>query len=341
MNDSDSPIPKHRWYQFNLRTLLVLVTVICVALGLSAKEWHRALRKNQAVEEVQRHGGHVRLADPPKATGVISGWLHLFLGDEFFAEVSNVSLGPQSEQDLDLLRPFPELRWLRLWGPAVTDSALERTAGLTQLNELQLDDAVVGERGLESLTHLCNLRFLSFENCLLSDGAKERGLQQLTELPNLQSLSFINCGLSDDSLKALSGAPSLVNLRLREPNITEAGILAIRDANPALAIHFGENSVLLGTKQVPLNHLPSVQELPNVQELAFGGPSVSDATLAVLKDARCLTTLWLDRCRITDDGLRELAGMASLRRLDVRGTAISDAAVAELQRALPNCRIIK
>ena len=34
MNDSRPPKPKHRWYQFNLRTLLVLVTVVCVFLGL-------------------------------------------------------------------------------------------------------------------------------------------------------------------------------------------------------------------------------------------------------------------------------------------------------------------
>ena len=79
----------------------------------------------------------------------------------------------------------------------MTDAALERLAGLPQLQELQLDDAVISQRGLKSLT----------------------------ELPNLRALSFQDCSLSDDSLKALYKARSLVGLRVSETDVTEAGIL--------------------------------------------------------------------------------------------------------------------
>jgi Leucine-rich repeat (LRR) protein len=286
--------------RFRLQTLLVLVTAFCVVLGLIAREWHPAHRQKQAAAEVQRRGGRVRLADPPEATGVISGWLHLVLGDEYFAEVCSVTWSPGSEEDLELLHAFPRLTGLRLAGPAVTDAALRRLKGLAQLNGLTLDGGVLSEHGLESLT----------------------------ELPNLIFLELANCSLSDDSLKALYGAPSLVELRLRETNVTEPAILALRAANPALAVSFGSSR----SKEDPENHLPSVQQLPDVKKLAFKGPRTSDATLAVLKDARSLTALRLVCCRVTDEGLASLRSLTQLTRLEVGGTNVSDTVMSDLRK---------
>jgi hypothetical protein len=170
---------------------------------------------------------------------VISGWLHLFLGDEYFAQVSSVTWRLQSEEDLDLLRAFPKMARLHLTGPAVTDAALGRLTGLAQLEQLTLIDAVVGEPGLKSLTCLSNLHALRLENCSLSHDARDRGLPSLAELPNLQALVFTNCALSDDNLKALYGARSLVNLLLREAGISDAGVAELQRALPNCKITDG------------------------------------------------------------------------------------------------------
>ena len=130
MNRTAESRVSRRRPRFALLTLLVLVTAIAVALGLFTPEWHRGHRKRQVAGEVQRLGGHVTFGLPQEATGVISGWLHLVLGDEYFAEAIYVSLTPRSEEDIELLRAFPELPSLRLTGPGVTDSALERLPGL-------------------------------------------------------------------------------------------------------------------------------------------------------------------------------------------------------------------
>ena len=45
--------------------------------------------------------------------------------------------------------------------------------------------------------------------------------------------------------------------------------------------------------------------------------------------------------RVTDAGLKELAGLKSLQVLDLSFTRVTDAGVAELQKALPNCHIIR
>jgi hypothetical protein len=117
MNSTLESRPSRRKPRFSLLTLLVLVTVIGIVLGLFTNEWHGALREKQAAAEVQRLGGRVRLGDAPEANGVISGWLHLFLGDEYFAQVSSVTWRLQSEEDLDLLRAFPKMARLHLTGP--------------------------------------------------------------------------------------------------------------------------------------------------------------------------------------------------------------------------------
>ena len=54
-----------------------------------------------------------------------------------------------------------------------------------------------------------------------------------------------------------------------------------------------------------------------------------------------LTDLAVCHCQITDDGSANLQRLTSLRHLNVSDTAVSDVGVAELQRALPDCKIIK
>ena len=55
-----------------------------------------------------------------------------------------------------------------------------------------------------------------------------------------------------------------------------------------------------------------------------------------------LETLDLGFCRkITDAGLVHLKGMTNLQSLDLGGTKITDAGVADLKKALPNCEIEK
>jgi hypothetical protein len=49
--------------------------------------------------------------------------------------------------------------------------------------------------------------------------------------------------------------------------------------------------------------------------------------------------LALSDTQVTDAGLKLLVALKQLESLDLRNTMVTDAGVAELQRALPNCRI--
>jgi hypothetical protein len=44
--------------------------------------------------------------------------------------------------------------------------------------------------------------------------------------------------------------------------------------------------------------------------------------------------------RITDSGLRHLAGLRKLQSLNLHATKVSDVGVMKLQELLPNCRVV-
>ena len=67
---------------------------------------------------------------------------------------------------------------------------------------------------------------------------------------------------------------------------------------------------------------------------------ITDAGLIHLKGLTNLHTLSLYRTKITGAGLEHLKGLTNLQKLIISGS-ITDAGVADLQKALPNCEISK
>ena len=66
----------------------------------------------------------------------------------------------------------------------------------------------------------------------------------------------------------------------------------------------------------------------------------TDVGLVHLKGLTKLQRLVLPR-QITDAGLAHIKGLTQLQVLNLGGTKITDAGVADLQKALPNCKITK
>ncbi len=326
-------------FRIRLQTILVLVAAISLPLGLVTNELHREHRKKRDAAMVVRLGGRVdyNLRPENKQTSVVNGYLRVILGDEYFTEVDGIYLVPQTAADLGLLRSFPETKRLSLVGSAASDDALERLGGLKQLDTLKLDGVTLSDRGLKSLTKFPNLHYLQFGHCSLQDQSlkslselrslnylefencsiSNASLKSLTQLPNL-TLDFRSCSLTDANLGSMHGAQTLVRLVLFMNKVTEAGLLAIRQANPTWSLSYST----AGSSNA--NYLPSVQELPQIDKLTFQGSLTSDATLAVLKNARSLTSLRFEKCCLTDHGLQTLPTLQNLRSLTIIGTSITD-----------------
>jgi len=70
-------------------------------------------------------------------------------------------------------------------------------------------------------------------------------------------------------------------------------------------------------------------------------PEVTDALLVHLKGLTSLRELRLEYTQAKDAGLETLKGMTSLRNLHVEDTQVTDAGVNELEKALPDCRVLR
>ena len=116
--------PRHRWFQYSLRSFLVLLTALAVWLGIVV---NRAREQREAVKAIEALGGAVAYdwqQDIPPGTfpfysPVASqppgpAWLRRIVGDDFFQNASQVNFGgPMNPIEIELSKAIPCLKQLR------------------------------------------------------------------------------------------------------------------------------------------------------------------------------------------------------------------------------------
>jgi SAM-dependent methyltransferase len=175
---------KRRWFQYSLRTLLVLVLAFGCGFGWLASKIKRAREQRQAVKAIEELEGHVDYW--PASGGMIRtavAWAGNLLGEDLSVEVRGVYLATTRVTDAGLARlgGLTQLRWLRLASTPVTDAGLAHLRGLTQLQSLQLANTPVTDAGLAHLRGLTQLRWLRLASTQVTDA----GVSELKKaLPN-------------------------------------------------------------------------------------------------------------------------------------------------------------
>jgi len=209
MNDSRPPKPKRRWYQFRLRTLLVVTLVLAVGLSWIAVKLQQARRQRKAVQAICQLGGAVgydfdivggtyrpRYEEPAG-----TAWLSRV---DLVSDVLAVSLSGPSVHNEDLvhLESLPKLESLHLGGTQVTDAGLKHLKGLTNLKSLTLGGTHVTDGGLVNLKGLTNLDHLELCDTQVTDA----GLVHLEGLTNLQLLYLSGTKVTPEGVNELRQA---------------------------------------------------------------------------------------------------------------------------------------
>ncbi|WP_425396788.1 hypothetical protein [Aeoliella sp.] len=198
--------PKRRhWLQYGLRTFLVVVTLLCIAVGTLAV---KARRQRQLTAAVTSVGGELRFdwqpsyADrvaqfeqwrramrsgtPPKDPEHPEGptWLRTTLGDEYFQEIEEVKLSSP--------------RWSRFEGGK--KRLLHLVANSPHLTELYISRSDLNDDDLTVLSRLDSLRRLSISQSEISDD----GLPLLYGMKNLESLVVTGPNMTFEGVVELS-----------------------------------------------------------------------------------------------------------------------------------------
>ena len=224
-------------------------------------------------------------------------------------QLNSIHVGGYSSKITDAgLKDVAQLQMLTSlglgWCKQITDAGLREVAKLQQLTILELSGTRITEAGLKEVAKLQLLTKLGLFDCKQITDA---GLKELSGL-KLKSLSTPDQVRTDLGLKhylAAISPPSYLNLSRWK--ITDVG-------------------------------LKEVAKLQQLTSLNLPG-QITDAGLKEVAKLQQLRELDLPS-QITNAGLKEMAKLQQLRELDLRGcNQITDEAVAELKKALPNCEI--
>jgi hypothetical protein len=188
-------------------------------------------------------------------------------------------------------------------GPKVSNLTLLYLTGFPNLERLSLPP-ITDDAGMEHLKGLTNLKAIDVEGTQITDA----GLVHLRKLTNLTKISLFKTNITDTGLANLAGLTELETLGLGETQITDAGLVHLKN-------------------------------LTRLEWLSLGFSQITDTGLENLKELTNLRTLVLHATQISDAGLEHLMHLKNLRMLALAQTNVTDAGVADLQKALPNCKI--
>ncbi len=238
-----------------------------------------------------------------------------------------------SAAGLRRLRGLTRLRSLNLFrNKRLTDSAVDTLASFTQIEELDISSTRITNEGLARLAQKLNkLTKLNFRNSRQID---DTGLEQLVQRRQLQVLLCGNTFITDAGLAHISQLTSLRELEIRKTKIRNEGLAQLRTLTNLRNLNCSDNNITGDG----LRHLSGLVEL---RSLDLSQTRLDDDGLAHLGGMVHLEELDLSRTPITGEGLRHLRPLKNLKFINLFATQATEASVVELQRALPNCKVLR
>jgi hypothetical protein len=257
----NEPLPKLRWYQYRLRTLLLLVTAFAVCMSWFTVKQKQAERQHKIISEITASGIIVVHYDfevdeswqETNSEPIVPAWLRKLLGDDFFANVvaidvrdyrgteaknfehiseltslkflslSGAPLSNEEFKDLNLGKLI-HLKSFGIHNDELTDSDLEFLENYSQLEDLSLMDAKLTDEGLKHLSPLKNLRSL----CIRFTKIKGTGFAHLKKLTRLRELYIDSESITDKGMEEIADLKTLNVLQICDSNITDAGLDCIK-----------------------------------------------------------------------------------------------------------------
>ncbi len=332
------PSTRTRWYQFRLRTLLIVVTLFAVVCSWATCRL-RALQLQHETALV-----FVKAGVPVTTEPGLPGWIEACLPETTarrFDRVVELDLFYIDIEDshLALLPNLPYLRKLQLdlhkgvgwedpknpkhpqWGEdrdwllddwKYTEAGLRHLETLTSLRSLRLTGVPIDGWGLDSLRNMKKLRSLELGETEVTDGA----LPYLYPLESLEVLQLYGTPITDDGLAHIAKLKQLEVLILDRTAVTDAGLAQLVGLSNLRVLHLRETAIT----DRGLSH---VGRLTALKELNIGFTEVKGPGLAHLRPLTRLQHLDLAGTSINDSQMSHMPPLPSLQYLRLHGTDVS------------------
>ncbi len=239
---------------------------------------------------------------------------------------------------------------------SLTDKGVAQIAKLPRLQSIQLDGdgGRVTNHAIRSLAGHPTLKRVSLSDCAITYDA----LAHMKTIPNLEDLSISRSGLDARGLVHLKEMPALRFLRLhfgRESDRRSQMQLSLEPLRQLRQIHWldlsGEG--ISGEQLEPISGLTQLEHLDindiilddasashlsrltTLTDFRLNESRITDRGLSFLSDMKKLQHLTIP-CLVTDDGLKSIKELQSLRMLQIASPYITKNGLAELSAAIPS-----
>jgi Leucine Rich repeat len=243
-------------------------------------------------------------------------------------------------------------------GTGLSDSSDLKNVHMLFLNTCQIDDAALAR--FRSMPALRDLTFFEESKSGLRSRFTEKGFAEIGRIDTLQSLRLTDLPISDAAAGHLHNLKGLKTLTLNSCQISDPALEQLREALPDCRLNrylngtgLSETSDLSDVRRLALNTgqvddavLARIKSMPDLRELSLidegGSPTPSRLTNeSFAKIGRLKSLEWLDltKLEISDAAAQYLSGLTRLKTLYLTHCQISDPAVEELRKALPDCEV--
>ena len=211
---------------------------------------------------------------------------------------SNPGTGKITDAGMVHLKNLKSLEQLKLPYGGISDVGLSHLTELSSLKKLNVYSDSVTDEGLANLVKLKSLKELDISCSVRGRNITDAGMEKLSECTCLKALNLQYCPITDKGLAQLAKLKSLTRLRIYKTQVTGDGLAVLKEL-PLL-------------KDLTLNHM-------NLGETGI-------AQLAGLKSLERLNLSYLD-IGIRNEDLAHLAGLTSLKFLDIRLRDVSESSI--------------
>jgi Leucine-rich repeat (LRR) protein len=236
---------------------------------------------------------------------------------------------PRERTDIDLeqLAESPAvltgITELDLRGGSISDYGLRYLGSFPDLERLDLSETRITSQGLSQLNDCEHLTSLALDH---NRNIDETGIREITGL-GLQEINLSSTSITDGVFNIVAEYEDLQVLRIDGNALLTGGPLR------SLSEQFSGLRILSASGTAIGYGLQEVGRLNNLEELYVGHAEVTDDILMQLQQCRKLVEIDLSGNLITVVGVRQLAGLRNLQRLNLREcNAITDEALAALSR---------
>jgi TIR domain/Leucine rich repeat len=244
------------------------------------------------------------------------------------------------DDDMKILAPLTEIRFLHIAATSVTDAGLAHLKGLTALEDLDLFNTRITNAGMVHLKGMKALKKLNLDNTRVTDA----GLAELKDLTSLEDLNLSASRIysngaankiTDAGLEHLKDLRCLRTLSLYgQENITDAGLENLKGL---IALE----TLDLGLTPITDDALARLAPLANLKSLRLSETQIKGSGLMYLRGLKSLRTLQLSNTKLTNEAVKLLEGFPQLETLSLIGTDATFEAVAMLRKKLPTTKIEK